>query len=51
MEGAFVAHSESERLVSSGEFSGLPAPEGKAAIVECLGELLERRERRGATRQ
>jgi leucyl-tRNA synthetase len=36
--GAFVAHSESERLVNSGEFSGLPAPEGKRAIVEKLAE-------------
>jgi leucyl-tRNA synthetase len=35
-EGAFVAHSENERLVNSGEFSGLPAPEGKQKIVEWL---------------
>ncbi len=34
--GAFVAHSENERLVNSGEFSGMPAPEGKEAIVESL---------------
>ncbi|MGH3131986.1 MAG: class I tRNA ligase family protein, partial [Gaiellaceae bacterium] len=34
--GAFVAHSEDERLVNSGEFSGLPAPEGKRTIVAWL---------------
>ncbi|HSI96798.1 MAG TPA: leucine--tRNA ligase, partial [Gaiellaceae bacterium] len=33
---AFVAHSENELLVNSGEFSGMPAPDGKAAIVEWL---------------
>jgi leucyl-tRNA synthetase len=43
VEGAYVAHSESEVLVNSGEFTGLPAPEGKAAIVERLaGEGLAR---------
>jgi leucyl-tRNA synthetase len=36
--GAFVAHTENERLVNSGDFSGLPAPEGKRAIVEKLAE-------------
>jgi leucyl-tRNA synthetase len=36
--GAFVAHTEDERLVASGEFTGLPAPEGKRAIVEKLAE-------------
>jgi leucyl-tRNA synthetase len=35
-EGAFVAHTENEVLVNSGEFSGLPAPEGKRAITEWL---------------
>jgi leucyl-tRNA synthetase len=35
-EGAFVAHTADERLVNSGEFSGLPAPEGKRAIVDWL---------------
>jgi leucyl-tRNA synthetase len=35
-EGAFVEHSENEVLVNSGQFSGLPAPEGKRAIVEWL---------------
>jgi leucyl-tRNA synthetase len=35
-EGAFVAHTPDERLVNSGEFSGLPAPEGKRAIVDWL---------------
>ena len=34
--GAFVAHTENEKLVNSGEFSGLAAPEGKRAIVEWL---------------
>jgi leucyl-tRNA synthetase len=36
-EGAFSAHTEDERLVNSGEFSGLPAPEGGRKIVEWLG--------------
>jgi len=35
-EGPFSAHTENERLVSSGEFSGAPAPEGGRAIVESL---------------
>jgi leucyl-tRNA synthetase len=35
-EGAFSAHTENERLVNSGEFSGLPAPEGAAKIVDWL---------------
>jgi leucyl-tRNA synthetase len=35
-EGAFVAHTDDEVLVNSGPFSGLPAPEGKRAIVEWL---------------
>ncbi|MDQ3867154.1 MAG: leucine--tRNA ligase, partial [Actinomycetota bacterium] len=35
-EGAFVAHTENERLVNSAQFSDLPAPEGKRAIVEWL---------------
>jgi leucyl-tRNA synthetase len=33
---AYVAHSENEVLVNSGEFSGRSAPEGKRAIVEWL---------------
>src|SRR5213596_3580626 len=36
-EGAFSAHTEGERLVNSAEFSGLPAPEGAARIVDWLG--------------
>jgi leucyl-tRNA synthetase len=36
-EGAFAAHTENERLVNSGEFSGMPAPEAARAIVEWLG--------------
>jgi leucyl-tRNA synthetase len=35
-EGAFLGHSENEKLVESAQFSGLPAPEGKVAIVEWL---------------
>jgi leucyl-tRNA synthetase len=35
---AFVAHSEGERLVNSGEFDGLSAPEGQRAIVHWLAE-------------
>jgi leucyl-tRNA synthetase len=35
---AFSAHTEDEQLVNSGEFSGLPAPEGKRRIVEWLAE-------------
>jgi leucyl-tRNA synthetase len=37
-EGAFVEHTENERLVNSGQFSGQPAPEAARAIVEWLGE-------------
>src|SRR5207253_2392204 len=37
-EGAFEAHTANERLVNSGQFSGMPAPEGARAIVEWLGE-------------
>jgi leucyl-tRNA synthetase len=35
---AFVEHSEDERLINSGEFSGLLASEGAVRIVEWLGE-------------
>jgi leucyl-tRNA synthetase len=34
---AFVEHSEGERLVNSGEFSGMPAAEAIDAITEWLG--------------
>jgi leucyl-tRNA synthetase len=34
--GAFSAHTENEVLVDSGEFTGLPAPEGSKAIVAWL---------------
>jgi leucyl-tRNA synthetase len=37
-EGAFVAHTENEVLVNSGEFTGVPAPEGKQAITAWLAE-------------
>ena len=37
-EGAFVAHTENEVLVNSGEFTGLRAPEGKRAIIAALAE-------------
>ena len=33
-EGAFSAHSDNEVLVNSGEFTGLPSPEAKQAIVD-----------------
>jgi leucyl-tRNA synthetase len=33
----YVAHSADEVLVNSAQFSGMPAPEGKRAIVEWLG--------------
>jgi leucyl-tRNA synthetase len=36
--GAFVAHTENEVLVNSGEFSGVSAPEGKRAITAWLTE-------------
>ena len=35
-EGTYVPHAEEERLVESEEFSGLPAEEGKRAIVAWL---------------
>ncbi|HLM08120.1 MAG TPA: leucine--tRNA ligase [Thermoleophilaceae bacterium] len=35
---AFLAHTENERLVNSGEFTGLSAPEAKRAIVVRLEE-------------
>jgi leucyl-tRNA synthetase len=34
--GAYVAHTDDEVLVNSGEFSGLTAPEGKRAITDWL---------------
>ena len=37
-EGAFAAHTDKERLVNSGQFSGRPAPEGERAIVAWLSE-------------
>jgi leucyl-tRNA synthetase len=35
-QGAYSAHTENERLVNSGEFTGMPSPEGKRAIVAWL---------------
>jgi leucyl-tRNA synthetase len=35
-EQAFVAHSEDEQLVNSGEFTGLSAVQGRQAIIEWL---------------
>ena len=35
-DSPFVAHSEDERLVNSGEYDGMSAPEAKRAIVESL---------------
>jgi leucyl-tRNA synthetase len=37
-DGAFFEHTDDERLVNSGQFSGRPAPEAAQAIVEWLGE-------------
>jgi leucyl-tRNA synthetase len=37
-EGAFVAHTANERLVNSAQFSSMPAPEAKQAIVGWLEE-------------
>ncbi len=37
-EGAFVSHSDDEVLVNSGDFSGMAAPDGKAAITAWLAE-------------
>ncbi len=34
--GAYVAHTEDEILVNSGDFTGLPAPDGARRIVEWL---------------
>jgi leucyl-tRNA synthetase len=36
-DGAFLGHTENEILVESGEFSGMPSPQAKQAIVEWLG--------------
>jgi leucyl-tRNA synthetase len=36
-DDVFVEHSANEVLVNSGQFSGMPAPEGAKAIVEWLG--------------
>jgi leucyl-tRNA synthetase len=38
LTGAFLGHTENERLVSSGEFTGMPAPEAKRAITAWLAE-------------
>jgi leucyl-tRNA synthetase len=37
-EGPFVEHTENERLVNSGEFSGMTSPEAKRAIVDRLAQ-------------
>ncbi|MBA2570382.1 MAG: leucine--tRNA ligase, partial [Chloroflexi bacterium] len=36
VEGAYVAHTANEVLVDSGEFTGMPAPEGARAITAAL---------------
>ncbi len=38
LEGAYIAHSPDERLVNSGRFSGLTAPDGMRAILDWLAE-------------
>ncbi len=42
-EGAFSAHSDNEVLVNSGEFTGLPSPEAKQAIVDLAARARDRR--------
>jgi leucyl-tRNA synthetase len=43
-EGAFLAHTENERLIDSAQFSGMPSTEAQTAIVEWLaGRGLARR--------
>ena len=37
-QGAFSEHTDNERLVDSAQFSGMPSPEAKKAIVEWLGQ-------------
>ncbi len=37
-DGAFVAHTDDEVLVNSGDFTGLAAPEGKREIIAWLAE-------------
>jgi len=37
-EGAYIAHTDHEVLVNSGEFTGLSAPDGKSAITAWLAE-------------
>jgi leucyl-tRNA synthetase len=37
-EGPFVEHSENERLVNSGQFTGMTSPEAKRAIIDWLAE-------------
>jgi leucyl-tRNA synthetase len=36
LDEAYIAHTPDERLVNSGRFSGMPAPDGAKAIVEWL---------------
>ena len=38
LDDAYVAHTPDERLVNSGRFSGMPAPDGMKAIVDWLAE-------------
>ncbi len=38
LDDAYIAHTPGERLVDSGRFSGMPAPEGMRAIVDWLAE-------------
>jgi leucyl-tRNA synthetase len=38
LEDAYVAHTPDERLVNSGRFSGMTAPDGMRAIVDWLAE-------------
>ncbi len=38
LDDAYIAHTPDERLVNSGRFSGMPAPDGMKAIVDWLAE-------------
>ncbi|CAN5653729.1 leucine--tRNA ligase [soil metagenome] len=38
LDGAFIAHTEGERLVDSGSLTGMSAPDGARAITETLRE-------------
>ena len=49
LDDAYVAHTQDERLVNSGRFSGMPAIEGGREIVEELAKHAARRSSPSAT--